>query len=142
MDTSKIISDLKSERDRIDEAITAIEALEGTVPAAPGAATPATKAAPKPPQRRGLTSAGRKRLSEMMKKRWAERRGKVAAKPVPNKTGGRRIMSAASRRKIAEAQRARWAAVKKAQKTLVKNAKIVKMPAAKKAAAKAAPAAE
>jgi hypothetical protein len=73
------LSELKSERDHINTAISALEALTGhaahrviTMPKS--AATPA-----KGRKKRNLTAAGRKRLSENMKRRWAERR-KAAAK--------------------------------------------------------------
>lgn len=78
MDAEKIIAELKSERDRLGRAI---EALEGSGPRryAPRAAKVATPppAATTTTKRAGrLTPAGRKRLSEAMKKRWAERRKK------------------------------------------------------------------
>jgi hypothetical protein len=68
MDRVGILSELKKERDRLDRAIAA---LDGGVVHSNGTSTGAQK-------RRGsrLTPAGRKRLSEMMKKRWAERRKK------------------------------------------------------------------
>jgi hypothetical protein len=77
MDTKRILAELKSERGRIDAAITALEALAGgSAPAAPVA-----QPAPVAKTRRGrkLTAAGRKKLSDNMKKRWAERK-KAAAK--------------------------------------------------------------
>jgi len=46
-----------------------------SAPAANKAASAAKAAAPK--KRAGLTPAGRKRLSEMMKKRWAEKKKKA-----------------------------------------------------------------
>lgn len=113
MDTRKIIVDLKAERDRINQAIAALESLDGTAAARSGATAVAAKNAPKQPGRRGLTPAGRRKLSAMMKARWAARR-KQTAKPAAKQSKGRRTMSAAARKKIAEAQRARWAARKKA----------------------------
>jgi hypothetical protein len=80
MDTAKILAELRGERDRISQAITALEALHNTTNIgrkSPGRPKGTTTTAPK--RRKGLTPAGRKRLSEMMKKRWAER--KKAAKP-------------------------------------------------------------
>jgi hypothetical protein len=127
MDTRTILVDLKAELNRINQAIVALESLDGTATAMPRAITSATKAAPAQVKKRGLTPAGRRRLSAMMKARWAARR-KAAAKPAPKKTLGRRTMSPAARRKIAEAQRKRWAAVKKAA---------VKKPAKKVRAGKA-----
>jgi hypothetical protein len=109
MDTRTILTDLKAELNRLNQAIAALESLDGTAIAT----TPAAKAAPTQAKKRGLTPAGRRRLSEMMKKRWAARR-KQAAKPAPKKASVRRTMSLAARKKIAAAQRKRWAAQKKA----------------------------
>jgi hypothetical protein len=111
MDTRTILADLKAELYRLNQAIAALESLDGTATAT----TPAAKAAPMQSKKRGLTPAGRRRLSAMMKARWAARRKQVA-KPAPKQTRGRRTMSAAARKKIAEAQRKRWAARKKAAK--------------------------
>ena len=111
MDTRKILADLKAELNRLNQAIAALETLDGTATAT----TPAAKAAPVLAKKRGLTPAGRRRLSAMMKARWAARRKQIA-KPAPQKTSGRRTMSPAARKKIAEAQRKRWAARKKAAK--------------------------
>jgi hypothetical protein len=134
MEIRKIIADLTGQRNRIARAIAALEGLD-SINASVSRGRPATtaKAAPKQPSKRGLTPAGRKRLSALMKARWAARR-KTAAKPAPKPSRGRRRMSAAARKKIAEAQRARWAAQKKA------TAK--KAPVAKKAEVVAAPKAE
>jgi hypothetical protein len=79
MDTQRIISELQHERDRIDQAIVALKTLS------PKGARPAARARKARPvvtrsRRRGrLTAAGRKRLSELMKQRWAEKRRKKAA---------------------------------------------------------------
>jgi hypothetical protein len=110
MDTRTILADLKAELNRLNQAIAALESLDG----AASATTPTAKAAPAHAKKRGLTPAGRRRLSEKMKARWAARR-KAAAKPAPKKTSGRRTMSPAARKKIAAAQRKRWAVVKKAK---------------------------
>lgn len=78
MDTKRILSELRAERTRIDQAIAALEALDGS-PAAPAQRG---KPGPKPGSkrgghRRGMSAEGRRRISEMMKKRWAERRKKA-----------------------------------------------------------------
>ena len=72
MDISEIVTELTKERDRLDRAIAA---LNGIGSKAAGAARQGRRAVGR---RRGsrLTPAGRKRLSELMKKRWAERRKK------------------------------------------------------------------
>ena len=57
-------------------------------------------------KRGGITPAGRKRLSEMMKKRWAERKKKAVRKRKP--------MSAAARTKLSALMKARWTERKKA----------------------------
>jgi hypothetical protein len=82
LDAGKIVAELKSERDRLSRAI---EALEGSGPRKYAARVPKIAAAPAPAAMLGttstkkggrLTAAGRKRLSEAMKRRWAERRKK------------------------------------------------------------------
>ncbi len=87
MDIEKILSGLKADRARLDQAIAA---LEGTgsqeVVRTKRAYTKRAVAVPPPRAMKpdkggadkggGITAAGRKRLSEMMKKRWADRRKK------------------------------------------------------------------
>ena len=77
MDIAAIVSELKRERDRLNRAIAV---LEGTDVVRTGAAKNAapTLVIRKAKKGRQLTTEGRKRLSEMMKKRWAERRRKGA----------------------------------------------------------------
>lgn len=75
MDTNSIVAELKKERDRLDRAIAALDGGARTN----GATRTAGRAVAR--KRTGgsrLTPAGRKRLSDMMKKRWAERRKKAA----------------------------------------------------------------
>jgi hypothetical protein len=76
LDLQRIVADLKTERDRI---IRAISALVGS--AAPRGAKKTRVGAPHQPnlkrkKRGGITPEGRQRLSLGMKKRWAERRKK------------------------------------------------------------------
>ena len=67
-----------------------------------------------------MSAAGRKRIAEAQRKRWAAARqatnhdAVAAAKPAKKRT-----MSAAARKRIADAQKKRWAAVraKKGKKT-------------------------
>ena len=111
MDLERIISELKSEHDRIGSAIDAL--LEG-------GSLSATNGSPRrrrqPKRVKGISPAGRKRLSEAMKARWALRNGKSAsiAKPVASAGRKRRGMSAAGRKRIADAMRKRWAEKRKA----------------------------
>jgi hypothetical protein len=74
MNTANILAELRSERDRISQAISALEALEGTSAPRRSPGRPKTQTTQPKKRRGGLTAAGRRRLSEMMKKRWAERR--------------------------------------------------------------------
>ena len=77
MDLEKIVAELRQEMERIGRAIGLLESQAPTArrgrPPKAAAATSSKKT-----RGRGLTPAGRKRLSEMMKKRWAERRKKMA----------------------------------------------------------------
>ena len=73
MDIQAIVKELKRERDRLN---TAIVALEGTDSRPiPRESPPATNV-PASQSKRGrrLTPEGRKRLSDNMKKRWAEKK--------------------------------------------------------------------
>jgi hypothetical protein len=78
------LNGLKAERLRLDEEMAAIQRqLKGNAASAttrvvpPSPKRPTAKAQSRPGPR--LTPAGRKKLSDLMKKRWAERR-KAAAK--------------------------------------------------------------
>jgi hypothetical protein len=76
MDIQQILSDLKNERDRIDAAI---RALEGTVKSGRGPGRPPGSGS-KSGKRRTMSAAARRRISQMMKLRWAERKKKSKAK--------------------------------------------------------------
>ena len=72
MEIERILSDLKSERDRIDSAIRALEG--GRAGRRPGRPVGSGR------KRRTMSPAARKRISEMMKLRWAERKKKAKAR--------------------------------------------------------------
>src|SRR5580658_1669366 len=99
MDTSRILTDLRAERDRIDQAINALEALNGK--AVRNAATFQEGSTPRVSQpinsqggaRPSISAAGRERISEAAKKMWAQRRTQAASHP-------RRAMSAATKKKL------------------------------------------
>ena len=81
MEIDKIISDLKKERDRLAKAIAALVGMGTAGNGRRRGRKPGTKmASGKGKRRGGITSEGRKRLSELMKKRWAERRKNGMAK--------------------------------------------------------------
>jgi hypothetical protein len=78
MDTETILADLKAEKERLDRAIAALEETDVRLPSVRRrnlTRTPASAdAQPAKQTGRQLTPEGRKRLSDSMKKRWAERR--------------------------------------------------------------------
>ena len=73
MDIRAIVKELKLERDRLDKAIAALDETDSAP--APQMSSP-TAEVPASSSRRGrhLTPEGRKRLSDSMKKMWAEKR--------------------------------------------------------------------
>jgi hypothetical protein len=76
MDIQNLVSTLKNERNRLDQAISAFEVLTSTAPRR-GRPPKATSTGGK---RRRMSPAARKRISEAMKQRWAEWKGKSAPK--------------------------------------------------------------
>jgi hypothetical protein len=72
MDTQQILSELEAERDRLEQAISA---LKGSLSGRRGAAPAGTGTR----GRRRLSAAAKRRISEMMKKRWAERKRAMKA---------------------------------------------------------------
>jgi hypothetical protein len=105
MKMRKLLGELYQEKKQIERAITALEALNGTGTGA--RKTTANQATPQPRGRR-MSPAARKRMSEMMKKRWAERkRGKKGTKAAQG-------ITAAGRKRLSAMMKARWAGRKKA----------------------------
>jgi hypothetical protein len=79
--TQEIVRELKTERDRLDRAIAALDGGESrTTPSANESSRNPVHARGK---RNHLTAAGRKRLSLLMKERWAQRR--MQRKPAKQK---------------------------------------------------------
>jgi predicted secreted protein len=78
MELVKIVRELKQERDRLDRAIAALEGSNSRTSISARSSMASAKTAAVRPMRHGLTPAGRKRLSELMKKRWKEGRFKKA----------------------------------------------------------------
>ena len=81
MDVQKIIAELRSETERLNQAIAALEGVSSRQGTTKSRAPIKTVTAVKKRQastgkktRGGMTEEGRKRLSEAMKKRWAARR--------------------------------------------------------------------
>ena len=77
MDIQNILAELKREREHLDRAIGALEGL-GTRTRRRGRPVGSGHAATAPKRkRRHMSAASRKRISEMMKQRWAERKRKA-----------------------------------------------------------------
>ncbi len=77
MNVSKIVAELRAERDRLDKAIAALENVNSNH----GRNVQATTRSPNRKRSR-MSAAARKRLSDLLKKRWASgkmRRRKVKA---------------------------------------------------------------
>ena len=77
MNLGQIVSELKKERDDLNRAIAALEGIGGGRSPKGKISEKASTAQTSTKRRRGLSAAGRRRISEAMKKRWAERRSKV-----------------------------------------------------------------
>ena len=65
MNTKEILSELQSQRDRLNKAIAALEAIDS------GSKARKTRSASAAPRRHRMSAQARKRLSDLMKKRWA-----------------------------------------------------------------------
>ncbi len=103
MDLQRIVAELRSERDRIDRAIASLEMRSvGRAARSVGAVRRVG----------GITPAGRKRLSEAMRRRWAERRAKsvkAATSTAPKSRRKRGAMSTTARKRLSEMMKKRWA---------------------------------
>jgi hypothetical protein len=102
-----IVRLLKTEQARLTKQMHGISAALSAFGAAYGRGTKV---------RRKISAAGRARIAEAQRQRWAKQKGlsgqtkSVAAAPK------KRTMSVAARKRIAAAQRARWAKVKASQR--------------------------
>jgi hypothetical protein len=74
----QVVAELRAERARIDSAITAIESLNST--GRHGGRPPASINAPKKPRRHRMSAATRRKMSRLMKQRWAQGKMKPRAK--------------------------------------------------------------
>jgi hypothetical protein len=72
MDTGRIISELRMERGRINRVIVALELLNGAGKPAPAARRVTLRVAHA--RKAHLSAAARRRISELLKKRWAQRK--------------------------------------------------------------------
>lgn len=118
MDTFKVVNELRAERDRINQVIAALEAMDST--------TSVTRTILQPQAgrkgsggKRSMSAAARRKISEAAKKRWAAQKSKTANPQAsrkqagPNLTAPKRGMSATARKRLSEMMKKRWAARKK-----------------------------
>jgi hypothetical protein len=145
---------LEWRREQLEEHIRSVRSmLAGTDPGRRGPgrprkteSEPVTDQASAPRKRQGMSAAGRRKIAEAQRKRWAAKRGETAA-PATKKAITKRGISAAGRKRLAEAMRQRWALkrtaaqAKAAKKTAGgrKNAAGAKKVTAKRADGKRAP---
>jgi hypothetical protein len=99
----EVLKELQSERDRLEQAIKALQPLvsmNGQRPTRTG----------REGARRVLSAAARRRIAAAQRARWARvKAGKKGAKSTRPRS---RVVSIAARRKMAAAQKARWAKVR------------------------------
>ena len=120
MDIQNIVTQLKSELTRIGEVIGLLEG-DGKAPVKKRVGRPPKSGAGKiksGTRGRGITPAGRRKLSLAMKARWAQRKSAGASRiSTPITAAGnpkkRSAITAAGRKKLSEAMKARWAAKKR-----------------------------
>ena len=105
----KRAADLK---DQIDALNAELAQLLGS-PAAASVAVPGKRG----PKKGGMSAAGRARIAEAQRRRWAKTKGESPAEPAADKPAKKkRKMSAAGRAAIIAAQKARWAKAKALKK--------------------------
>jgi hypothetical protein len=88
MDTSRILAELRTERDRLSQAIVAIEALDETAVSRQLARKTASKAVSttqQPVRKRVISAQARERMAEAQRKRWANHK-KAAKAPAAKKS--------------------------------------------------------
>jgi hypothetical protein len=74
MDVKNIVNELKSERERLDKAISALESIGECVTGERAGRPAAGRVEPISGGKRRLSAAARRRISEAQKRRWAERK--------------------------------------------------------------------
>ena len=78
MNLQQIVTELEAERDRLDEAIAALNRI--STPRRRGRPPKAVQTSARPKRRRQLSLAARRKLSRLMKQRWAQGKMKPRAK--------------------------------------------------------------
>jgi hypothetical protein len=112
------IAGFEAQKEKIDSQIAELRQMMGGARSAPAVHETAGK------PRRTISAAGRKRIAEAQRLRWAASRkgtgaGKSAGTAAPK---AKRKLSAAGRKRISEATKKRWAAFKASKAAAAKNA--------------------
>jgi|SRR6185312_16038496 len=110
MNTNPLLSLSVDELRRAAQLKEQIENLNGELASILGSGGDPSKSAD-PVKRRGMSAAGRRRIAEAAKARWAKVRAQKGGASGSTSVAApkKRTMSAAARKKIAEAAKARWA---------------------------------
>lgn len=104
---AEVLKELQSERDRLNQAISALQPLV-SMNGRPAAVTGRES------KSRTLSASARRRIAAAQRERWARvRAGKREANSAQPRS---RVVSIAARRKMASAQKARWAKVRAQQR--------------------------
>jgi hypothetical protein len=112
VDIQSLLSELKTERNRLGQAISALQGLASASSPRRGRPPKAKQAVTAPRKKsRRMSQAARARIGAAKKAWWAKQKGKgnKKAKPVSRKSTGRKPMSAAMRKKLSAMMKARWA---------------------------------
>jgi hypothetical protein len=112
---NQIVAELTAERNRIDQAIAALEGSDSSSRPRRGR-PPKAHSSQATPGKRTMSAAARAKISAAQKARWAKQKGKPAPKKAAapaKKPTARKPMSPAARKKLSALAKARWAAAKK-----------------------------
>jgi len=109
-----VIDQLRSELNRIDQAISVFQSLGASAKGRRRGRPPGSKnhLAATTPKRRTMSASARALISAAQKARWAKQK-KASPGTAANKSTGRRVMSPAARKRISVAMKKRWAQGKK-----------------------------
>jgi hypothetical protein len=112
-----VVTELKQEVARINQAIAALEVLNRTGLRRRGTSRVSQITQASRPRHRTMSAAARARIAAAQRARWAKQRASATTtKATPVKTKGRARMSPAARKRLSALMKARWAARKRARR--------------------------
>jgi len=112
----RVVTQLKQEVARINEAIAALEALTGTESRRSGTSRVIRSMQASRPRRRTMSAAARAKIAAAQRARWAKQRTGATRTKTPVKTSRRGRMSPAARKRLSALMKAGWAARKRARR--------------------------